>query len=174
MTRPLLAIVTILFISLSASAADIKIPGKGILPLDGKPFHPFVLKNLDGKTVDSKSLQGHWVFLHFWASWCGPCRKELPAIQRMTKIMKAAKLKIVLINTAETEDIVFNFFGTLAVDLDTLIDTNGQLTEKYKPRGLPTTFLIDPSGKMRYIALGGQEWDKKAYIEFLHQLLKSK
>lgn len=79
-----------------------------------------------------------------------------------------------MINTAETEDMIFNFFGKLGLDMPTLMDSDGQVTEQWKPRGLPVTILVDPAGNKRYMALGGRPWDSKAYLEFLHKLLKSK
>ena len=143
---------------------------KGFLDLNKKQAFDFKLKNMDGVEIDSKSLRGHWVFLHFWASWCGPCRKELPAIQAMIQSKHVKKVRFILVNTAETEDIVFNFFGVIGVDLPTLLDTTGEVTEKFKPRGLPTTIIIDPQGKMRYLFFGGRPWNTKPYQDFLNQL----
>lgn len=149
-------------------------PPKGILAMPGKMAPSFILKDMDGKTFDSKILKGHWSFVHFWASWCGPCRKEIPALEKLTKAFKQSKLQIVLINTAETEDIVFNFFGTLGVNLDTLLDTDGKATELWKPRGLPSTFLVDPQGKIRYLVIGGRPWHKASYQNFLRALIRTK
>ncbi|VAW70846.1 hypothetical protein MNBD_GAMMA12-318 [hydrothermal vent metagenome] len=149
-------------------------PPKGILAMPGKTAPTFTLKDMEGKSFDSNSLKGHWSFIHFWASWCGPCRKELPAIEKLITTFKKSKLKIVLINTAETEDTVFNFFGKLGVDIDTLLDTDGKVTEQWKPRGLPTTVLVDPQGKIRYLVIGGRPWDKAVYQNFLRALLKVK
>lgn len=173
------ALLTSLFVSLLAilplillAAPSTPNPPKGILAMPGKTAPSFVLKDMDGKTFDSKSLKGHWTFVHFWASWCGPCRKELPAIENLVKAFKNTTLKIVLINTAETEDIVFNFFGKLGIDLETLLDTDGRITEMWKPRGLPTTVLVDPQGKIRYLVIGGRPWHKAVYQDFLRSLLK--
>jgi len=148
------------------------IPPRGILKMPGKIAPAFTLKDMDGKKLNSNTLKGHWSFIHFWASWCGPCKKELPAIEKLIKDFKGSKLKIVLINTAETEDIVFNFLGTLGIDIPTLLDTDGQVTEQWKPRGLPTTFLVDPKGKIRYLVIGGRPWQKPVYQKFLKTLIQ--
>ncbi len=145
---------------------------KGVLVLKPSPAPDFKLNNLDGKSFSLSANRGHWVFVHFWASWCGPCRKELPAIQKMIEAMRNTRLKIMLVNTAETEDTVFNFFGSLGLELDTLLDQDGQVTEQWKPRGLPVTVMVDPKGYKRYMIIGGRPWDSKAYLDFLRRLLK--
>jgi thiol-disulfide isomerase/thioredoxin len=113
------------------------------------------------------------VFLHFWASWCGPCRKEMPAIQRMSELIQDDRLIIVLINTAENEDTIFSFLGETGTELNSLMDRDGLVTESWQPRGLPTTFLVDPNGYVRFQAIGGREWDKDTYVGFLRVLLNS-
>ena len=79
-----------------------------------------------------------------------------------------------MINTAENEDTIFNFMGIVAPDMNSLMDRNGEVTEQWQPRGLPTTFLIDPQGRKRYMAIGGRQWDTRPYIDFLRALLKQK
>lgn len=165
-------IISLLFIVLSScvSAEDIK-PPFGIRHYDIGPAQNFSLQDIDGETFELKNAQGHWVFLHFWASWCGPCQEEMPTIQRLADNMKD-ELDIVMINTAEDEDTIFTFLAAVNVDLNSLMDTDGQVTEVWKPRGLPTTFLINPKGEIKYQAIGGREWDKPEYITFLKQLIK--
>ncbi len=143
---------------------------QGILVLDPRPAPELELSNMNGKVFNLDESRGHWVFVHFWASWCGPCRREMPAIQRMAEHLQDTPLEIVLINTAETDDTVFTFLGIVAPALDTLMDRDGLVTERWQPRGLPATFLVDPQGRVRYQALGGRPWDKPEYREFLRQL----
>jgi len=133
----------------------------------------FKLNNTEGETFELDSTRGQWVFLHFWASWCGPCREEMPTIQGLSEKISDKDLKIVMINTAEDEDTIFTFLAGISIDIDTLMDVDGQVTEIWKPRGLPTTFLIDPNGKVRYQAIGGRNWDKPVYIKFLKSLLQT-
>ena len=130
----------------------------------------FSLTDMDGEPFTLESTRGKWVFLHFWASWCGPCREEMPAIQQMRSTFDNDKFEIVLINTAENEDTIFSFLGEIGMDMNSLMDTDGLVTEKYKPRGLPTTILIDPNGLVQYQAIGGREWHLPEYIDFLRQL----
>ena len=153
----------------SGLASDIKRP-IGIIPLKGKPAPELKLNNFDGEPYDLANSRGHWVFVHFWASWCGPCRREMPTIQMMSFKLKDTSLEVLLVNTAESEDTVFSFLGIVAPEIVPLMDHDGLVTKRWQPRGLPSTFLIDPEGKKRYLALGGRDWDTPQYIDFLRKI----
>lgn len=168
-TRPTLLLLAAL--TFTALAGPEPLP-EGILPLDGRPAPALRLENLDGVPYDLESARDHWAFVHFWASWCGPCRREMPGIQRLMALLEDTDLEIVLVNTAESADQVFSFLGIVAPDADPLLDSDGLVTESWQPRGLPATFLVDPDGRLRYLALGGREWDTPPYLEFLRALLK--
>lgn len=161
----------ILTFALVASAQAALPPApSGLLTLAPKPAPALKLKNADGKSFDLKQNRGHWTLVHFWASWCGPCRKEMPTLQAMATKLPA--LKVVLINTAETDDEVFSFLATVSPDLDSLLDRDGSVTERWRPRGLPSSFIVDRKGQLRYLALGGRDWTSPAYFNFLAALVK--
>ena len=109
----------------SAASDEAAIP-RGIIVLPADEAPSLVLKDLDGKPFDLKAQRGHWVFVHFWASWCGPCRKEMPTIQQMADQLKSDKFSIVLVNTAEDDDRAFSFMGIVAPELTPLMDYDGQ------------------------------------------------
>lgn len=153
-----------------ADKAQVEVPF-GIRHYDIGSAKNFILSDIDGEEFELNSTRGKWVFLHFWASWCGPCREEMPAIQQLADSMQD-KLHIVMINTAEDEDTIFEFLGTISVDLSSLMDSDGLVTEEWKPRGLPTSFLIDPLGNVKYQAIGGREWGEPLYIDFIDKLVK--
>ncbi|MDX2478088.1 MAG: TlpA disulfide reductase family protein [Gammaproteobacteria bacterium] len=138
------------------------------------PFEAPVLKisDIDGIPFNPSEYQGKWFFVHFWASWCVPCRREVPAIQKMWQVMQEEGLALAFINTSEDEDTVFSFLSIHAPELRALMDNDGQVTEMWQPRGLPATYLVDPKGIVRYQALGGREWHTPNYINFLRSLLK--
>jgi thiol-disulfide isomerase/thioredoxin len=133
----------------------------------------FTLHDVGGEKFELEETRGRWVFLHFWASWCGPCREEMPAIQKLADALKSEKFQIVMINTAEDEDTIFEFLAAIDVELNSLMDIDGMVTEAWKPRGLPTTFLISPKGQIRYQAIGGRDWGNTEYIDFIKHLTKS-
>lgn len=151
-----------------ASAAD-ELP-EGIIALEPYPAPELALEDLDGEGFDLDEARGQWVFVHFWASWCGPCRREMPAVERMVGRIDQDDWEVVLINTAESEDTVWEFLSATAPGLESLLDRDGLATEDWEPRGLPATYLVDPQGRVRYQALGGREWDQPAYLGFLERL----
>jgi len=142
----------------------------GVMRIDGITAPALKLNDLDGTPYDLNATSGHWRFVHFWASWCGPCRREMPSIERMISALGESELEIVLVNTSETEDDVFTFLGIVAPDLLPLMDRDGKVTEVWQPRGLPATYLVDPEGRIQYQVLGGREWEKTEYLEFLRGL----
>ena len=149
--------------------AEIQLP-KGVIKQDGRIAPALKLIDLDGNLYDLKTKRGKWVFVHFWAAWCGPCRREMPLINEVVPKFENSNLEFVLVNTAETEDTVFEFIGIAAPGMVPLLDSDGLVTEKWQPRGLPSTYFVDPQGKLRYLALGGRPWNKPEYIQFLRHL----
>lgn len=162
-------IIFIMLLAASVSAHSATTP-KGLIVLPGAPAPLLKLKDGDGKETDLVKLRGQWVLVHFWASWCGPCRKEMPTLQRMSEKLSGGNLRLLLINTAETDDEVFEFLAGVTPTLNSLMDRDGKVTEVWKPRGLPSSFLVDPRGRLRYLALGGREWDSPAYLAFLRAI----
>jgi len=172
MQRKLRQLFVGLVLLLSASSLMAEMLPKGIIILDGKAAPALKLKNMDGESFDLSTRRGKWLFVHFWATWCGPCRREMPTIQNILAKLDPQKMEIVLVNTAESEDMVFTFLASVAPDLEPLMDIDGQATELWQPRGLPATFLIDPQGRQRYLALGGRPWDKGEYVKFLQAVVQ--
>lgn len=168
------AITFMLFITVPGLlSAEIKIP-EGIIKLDGRSAPQLKLEDIDGNSYDIKQSRGKWVFVHFWAAWCGPCRREMPTVQRMVEQLKDHAIDVVLVNTAETDDEVFSFMGVIAPDMSTLMDRDGLVTESWQPRGLPASFFVSPRGTLEYIALGGRTWDKPKFLNFVKQLIETK
>lgn len=143
---------------------------KGIIKLNGAKAPELNLKDMDGEAYDIRQSKGKWAFIHFWAAWCGPCRREMPTVQKMHELLSETPIDIVLINTAEDDDTVFSFLSAVAPNLNSLMDRDGKVTENWQPRGLPATFLVSPRGTLEYIALGGRTWDKPEFLNFIKRL----
>ncbi|MDH5545821.1 MAG: TlpA family protein disulfide reductase [Gammaproteobacteria bacterium] len=169
--RALFLLLIGIFYSVMLEAAT---PPKGIIVQDGRMAPTIRLKNLDGDDFDLSKVEKKWKFVHFWASWCGPCRKEMPTIQEISTQLGSDKWQIVLINTAEDEDTVFSFASIVTPDLIPLLDKDGVISEQWQPRGLPSTYLVDPENKIRFIALGGRPWNEIEYLNFLRELAAPK
>lgn len=153
----------------SPTHAEISVP-KGIIKLDGSAAPALQLKDMDGEEYNITQSKGKWVFVHFWAAWCGPCRREMPTVQKLHELIQDVPIDIVLINTAEDDDTVFSFLSVVAPNLNSLMDRDGIVTERWQPRGLPATFLVSPRGTLEYIALGGRTWNEPAFLNFIKQL----
>ena len=167
--QSLFALIT-LFAVLTTQAADLP---RGIIPVEARPAPALQLSDMDGQQAKLATARGKWAFVHFWASWCGPCRKEMPAIQKVIEQMQGKPIAFYIVNTAEDEDTIFEFLASTASELETLMDRDGLATEAWQPRGLPATYLVDPEGIIRYQALGGRDWHTPAYTTFLNTLMSS-
>ena len=138
-----------------------------------KPFAApeFTLKGDDGKTHRLSDYRGKVVVLNFWATWCPPCRYEMPSMERAHKKVQGEKIVLLAVNVGESEDQVFEFTGQYPVTFQLLLDTDGSVIKKYPVIGLPTTFVIDPHGVVTHRAVGGREWDDDQLLGQLRKLL---
>lgn len=133
-----------------------------------KPFAApdFTTQSEDGKTYTLSDFRGKYVVLNFWATWCPPCREELPSMERMWKKVQKDNDNIVLlaVNVGEDADTIFEFTGNYPMSFPALLDRNGKIIDSYPVRGLPTTYIINPDGMVTRRAVGGREWDDDALI----------
>ena len=137
-----------------------------ITPIPEKPPAPdFTLKDMDGNEVSLQSLRGKPAIVNFWATWCPPCREEIPAMNRAWHKIKDKGIAMIAIDVGEDEDTVFEFQANYAMDFTILLDTSGQEIKKWPVRGVPTTFVLDPQGRMVYRAAGAREWDDDALLQ---------
>lgn len=137
------------------------------------PAGDFKLINMDDEPVRLSDFRGKVVLLNFWATWCPPCIREMPSMERLHKQVDAADFKVVAINQMENPDDVFAFTGQLAVDptFDILFDETSEVSQMYAVRGLPTTYLIDKKGMIRYRAVGGREFNHPEVVKIIDQLI---
>jgi thiol-disulfide isomerase/thioredoxin len=155
--------------TLLAEAASLP---KGVIAVMPRPAPPLQLQNMDGEKFELVKADKQWAFVHFWASWCGPCRREMPTIQVLIAELAGSPLTFAIVNTAESDDTVFSFLASVAPEINSLMDYDGLVTEAWQPRGLPSTYLVDPQGMIRYVVIGGQAWHNKEYQTFLLRLTR--
>ncbi|NOZ09638.1 MAG: TlpA family protein disulfide reductase [Gammaproteobacteria bacterium] len=131
------------------------------------------LKNTKGKLVDIKDMVGKVVLVNFWATWCPPCRKEMPSMQRLYDKMDKDKFAMLAVDMGEDEDLVFEFTFALDTPLTfpLLLDHDGSVTRRWRVRGLPTTFIVDKEGYVVYQAIGGREWDDPELVKKIEALV---
>src|SRR3954451_13723977 len=146
-----LAILTILLMADRLTQADDKPSNQkpsDTTALEGKPAPEFALQTVDGNQVELSKLKGSVVLLDFWATWCGPCKVELPQTQQFSadKDLAAKGLKVFAVNQREPPDKVENFLKANNFTFQTLLDTEGSAADAFRAQGLPVTVVINRDG----------------------------
>ena len=163
-----------LLLGLTTSLAWAQQPGKGLTELPGRPLAPeFALEDLDGVTHRLADYRGRVVIVNFWATWCPPCREEMPSMQRAWEKLESEGIVMLAVNGGEDEDTVFQFTANYPVEFPLLLDRDSKVTGEWPVRGLPTTFVVDPRGRLVYRAIGGREWDDPELLALVRALSES-
>ena len=134
----------------------------------------FTLEDMDEEKHSLKDLHGKVVLLNFWATWCPPCRREMPSMERLYQKFNGENFTVIAINQMEDGDHVFAYTGQLDVDptFTILFDKDSKVSNSYRVSGLPTTYLIDKQGNIRYRAIGGREFDHPEVEKQILQLMQ--
>ena len=130
----------------------------------------FTLKDVNGKDVTLSSFRGKVVLLNFWATWCPPCKYEMPSFNKLYKEMKAQGLEVIAVSTDDSISYVKDYLSKNSMDFKILMDEKHSVTKQYKVFSMPTTFLIDRNGLIIEKFYGEYEWtdpDIKKKIEKL-------
>lgn len=123
-------------------------PAQPRRPAAARPAAPgFTLKTADGKTVSLSQLKGKPVFLEFWATWCGPCRQSMPAVERLHKDY-AGRLQVLGVTVDEDPSVVPAFLKAMGVTYTTLYAGSSGVDGDYRVTGIPAFFLIDAQGRV--------------------------
>ncbi len=169
-----LAALLVCLLSLSALAAELPPLTRGLTPIpSGTAAPPLRLPDMDGTTIDLADLRGQVVLINFWATWCPPCRREMPSLERLSQATEGEGVAVLAVNIGEDEDTVFPFIGMVepAPTFPLLFDKDAATLEPWGVRGLPTTLVVAPDGSVAYRAVGGREFD---HPEIVGQLLELK
>jgi thiol-disulfide isomerase/thioredoxin len=134
-----------------------------------QPAPALKLHDLDGRVHDLARLKGKLVVVNFWATWCPPCRREMPSLERLRQRLENKGLAVLAVDVGEDVDTVFSFTGQLdpAPAFPLLLDQDSAVMQGWKVRGLPTTFVVDAEGRVVYRAVGGREFDHEAVVNQL-------
>jgi cytochrome c biogenesis protein CcmG, thiol:disulfide interchange protein DsbE len=126
-------------------------------PFIGFTAPDFTLPGANGETFELSSLKGNPVIVNFWATWCLPCRSEMPAIQKIYQEYSSRGLSILAVNATSQDDpdAVLSFIDQFALTFPVLFDETGQISNAYRIQSLPTTFFIDQNGIIQGIIIGG-------------------
>lgn len=134
----------------------------------------FVLQDMDGKRHALEDYRGKVVLINFWATWCPPCVREMPSMERLYQALGDEPFVVLAVNQWENTDHVFAFMGQIDVfpSFPILFDPDSAVSEAFGVKGLPTSFLLDRDGRVVYRAVGGREFDHPEILQLIRELLE--
>lgn len=145
-----------------------------LAPYSGEVLPDFSLTDLQGEKHSLSSYRGKVVMVNFWATYCGPCIKEMPSMQRLKQKMADKPFAILAVDMAEEKHDVQAFLTQhqIKIDFPVLLNPEGNVVEEWMITAVPTTFVIDPKGTIRYALFGGIEWDKEDVVATINSLIE--
>lgn len=146
----------------AASAAEPVPPPVLLAEVAASPAPDFTLPRLDGGSLSRADLPGAVTVVHFFATWCEPCRRELPALGRFAARTRTEDVAVVLVDVAETEVRLNRFFAEVAAPGIVLLDRDRRVTRAFDVSILPTTLVLDSDRAVRLAAAGEVDWDTPA------------
>lgn len=136
------------------------------------PAPNFTLKSLSGKNMKLSEMAGNVVLINFWASWCGPCREEMPLLNALHKKYEPLGFTVLGVNVEEQADNARGFLKDFPVDFPVLLDSRNQVSKMYKVIAMPTTVVVDRDGNMRFLHKGYKPGDEKKYRKMVKKLVR--
>jgi len=127
-------------------------------PWTGGPAPQLALQDLDGRSHRLEDYRGKVVLINFWATWCEPCRAEMPALNKLRASLAGHPFAVLAVNLAESEARVRRFMEQVPLDFPVLLDRDSGASKAWKARVLPVSFVVDAEGRIRYSALGEIDW----------------
>lgn len=152
-SSPVLVALACLSLCSDAANAGELLPAPAAAPVELR------LSDLDGRARTLDALRGKVVLVNFWASWCTPCIAEMPSIQRLAEAMRGKPFAVVGVNVAESEARVRAIAKRLGIAFPVLLDNDSAVFNRWGATVLPTTYLLDGEGVVRYLGRGPLEWD---------------
>jgi thiol-disulfide isomerase/thioredoxin len=140
--------------------------------VEGAAAPDFTVKDLEGKDVTLSTLKGTVVVVNFWATWCPPCKEEIPSMIKLNKAMTGKSFRMLAIALDEDgRDAVQKFFKGNK-DLPAYLDPDGKVSKLYGTTGVPETFIVDKQGIIQKKIVGGMDWGAPEVISYMDELLK--
>ncbi len=139
----------------------------------GKPAPDFVVRDLNGRETRLSDLRGNVTLVNFWATWCPPCREEVPSMAALNRLMTGRPFRMLAISIDEGgKETVQSFFKGAGVELPAYLDTNTAIGKMYGITGVPETFVVDRNGVIIKKVIGPLEWNSPEVVKFLNDAMK--
>ena len=165
------------FLSLALLAGLVPVPGAAraaggeLKPWSGGATPSLALRDLQGKEHKLADYRGKVVVINFWATWCDPCREEMPSMQRLQDKLADKAFAILAIDYGEGAPRINDFLKKVPVRFTVLLDRDTSAATAWKVKVLPTTLVLDPELRIRYLVVGDLEWDSPAVEGAIRKLL---
>ncbi len=138
----------------------------------GRPAPDFSLVDRQGKTWTLSELKGQVVFINFWATWCPPCREEMPSMQHLYTMLPGEKFKMLAILNKDDPRLADSFASKFGLSMPILDDQSNQVGQQYGLTGVPETFIVDKRGIIREKFIGPASWDAPGYVQMLTKYIQ--
>ncbi len=159
-------------VAIIAGIAWYALPAAPVQIKEGSVAPDFSLKDLNG--ADHSLPKGGVVLLNFWATWCPPCRKEMPSMVSLYQKLKSHGLKIVAVSVDKNMNDLTGFVREYSIPFEVLNDATGDISHRYGVFRYPESFLIDQTGKVRYHWVGATNWMSPKVYQFIQAMLIEK
>ena len=136
------------------------------------PAPDFTLKSNSGKNIKLSELRGQVVMINFWASWCGPCRQEMPLLDQLYQRYQPMGFTLLGVNVEEDSSAADKILKEIPVSFPVLYDNKSKVSESYQVQAMPSTFLIDRDGKLRYLHKGYRPGTEEDYQKQIRELIR--
>ena len=137
-----------------------------------RPLPAFSVTNLDGIPTTIDSVAGKLVLLNFWATWCPPCRAEMPSIQNLQDELSAEPFTVFAISVGESATTVRLFLAEFPYTFPMYLDTPNDVGSVFASRGIPTTYILDKQGRALGGFIGSQMYDTPAFLQMMRELIE--
>ncbi len=136
------------------------------------PAPNFTLKSLSGKNIKLSEMAGNVVLINFWATWCGPCREEMPLLNALHNKYQLLGFTVLGVNVEENPENARDFLKDYPVDFPVLLDSQNSVSRQYDVVAMPTTVVVDRDGNMRFLHKGYKSGDEVKYRKMVKKLVR--
>jgi peroxiredoxin len=141
-------------------------------PGDGTAAPALVLNDLDGNSYRLDALRGRTVLVNFWATWCAPCVVEMPSLGRLRDALAVEGFEVLAVNVQENAARIRPFVDRLGLGFPVLRDHDGSARAAWDVRVFPSTFVIDPRGRVALVAIGEIDWDDARIVARVREVMR--
>ena len=145
--------------------------GGELKPWTGGATPALALRDPSGIAHDLAAYRGKVVLVNFWATWCAPCREEMPSMQALRQRLEGRPFEVLAVNMMESEEKIAAFREAELIDLPVLMDKDGAAAKRWKVRMLPISFVVDRRGSIRYQLVGETTWTSPEISSVIERLI---